>query len=241
MNKRVLKTTIFLCWGFLVAFALLKTVWAEQFAIAISNPRIIEVGNYITNHKWLYYTCHMINTLLTYHFYLCACCKVWHLSWKQYLLCLIPVVVTFIITIYMPQVGMPLGYVIMFTIPYFLKASYKQVVIIYATHIIGQVLIAFIRSQPIDILMVNFATQEICIIDAFVWLLLYYLYSNLYKEDLIMGTAMPPVWGKMGKQIEQEIAKIDKKLATETNPDKIEKLKAKKYEYESMLEDSSEK
>lgn len=31
MNKRVLKTTIYLCWAFLIAFAILKIWFADEF------------------------------------------------------------------------------------------------------------------------------------------------------------------------------------------------------------------
>lgn len=86
---------------------------------------------------------------------------------------------------------------------------------------------------------VNIITQFICGIDMYVWLLLYYLYSNLYKESIIkMGSFAPPLWGKNEKLIKKEIEKIDKKLEVEVDEKKKAKLNEKKAEYENMLSES---
>lgn len=241
MNKRVLKTMIYLCWAFLLAYALLKTVWADAFSVSISNAKIIAIGNFIDKRFWLRQTIYAFTTLLTYHFYLCACCFKWHLNLKETIISLVFIIPVFILNIYVPSVGYILGYLIMFLIPYLLKANYKQVVIIYSTHILGQILISFIRSQPVDLIDINILTQLICVLDMYVWLLLYYLYANIYKENIVMGNLAPPVWGKMSKQVEKEIAKIDKKLEGEKDEAKVKKLLDKRAEYEKMLAEDNGK
>lgn len=50
-----------------------------------------------------------------------------------------------------------------------------------------------------------------------------------------MGAASPPLFGKFDKQIEKKIAKIDEKIAVETDDKKKSKLVEKKAEYEEML------
>ena len=235
MNKKVLRTLIYLCWAFLVAFALLKTVWAEQFAIAVSMPNIIKVGQFIDTHIWLKQIVHCITSLFTYLLYFCACCHKWHLSWKQYLI-LIPIIIGFTyLNWYFPTIMLNFTYIFMFATPFFLKARYVDVVIIFSAHIIGQVAISFIRSQPINLIDVNIVSQLICCADMYVWLILYYLYSNLYKESIIkMGSLAPPVWGKK-EMIEKEIARLEKELAVEKDEVKKVKIQGKIDEFKEEL------
>ena len=235
MNKRVLRTLIYLCWAFLVAFALLKTVWAEKFAIAVSSQSIIRVGSYIDSHIWLKQIVNCLTTLLSYQFYLCACCHKWHLSWKQYLIFTPIIIGLTYLNFYFPAQMVAVNFVFMFVAPIFLKAKYIDVAIVLATHTLGQLAILYIRSQPMALADVNVITQLICCIDCYVWLIIYYLYSNLYKETIIMGAAMPPLFGKLDKQIEKEIAKLDKQIEVEVDEKKKAKLIEKRADYEDML------
>lgn len=235
MNKKVLRALIYLCLAFLVAFALLKTVWAEQFAIAVSSANVVRVGSFIDNHIWLKQLISVFTTLLTYQFYLCACCHKWFLNWKQYLIFTPIIIGLTYLNFYFPAQMVGVNFVFMFVAPIFLKAKYIDVAIVLATHTLGQLAILYIRSQPMALADINIITQLICAIDAYVWLLLYYLYSNLYKETIIMGAIMPPLFGKNEKLIEKEIKKIDDKLAVEQDEKKKAKLTEKRAEYEDML------
>lgn len=238
MNKKVLRTLIYLCWAFLVAFALLKTVWAEQFAIAVSSANVVRVGSFIDNHIWLKQFVNIFTTLLTYQFYLCACCHKWHLSWKRYLI-LVPIIIGLTyLNFYFPMAMVGVNFVFMFVAPIFLKAKYIDVAIVLATHTLGQLAISYIRSAPMFLADMNVISQLICAADMYVWLLLYYLYSNLYKDTIIMGAVAPPLWGKNEKLIKKEIEKIDKKLEVEVDEKKKAKLNEKKAEYENMLSES---
>lgn len=238
MNKKVLRTLIYLCWAFLVAFALLKTVWAEKFAIAVSSDNIIRVGSFIDSHIWLKQFVNLFTTLLTYQFYLCACCHKWHLSWKQYLIFTPIIIGLTYLNFYFPTQMVGVNFVFMFVAPIFLKAKYIDVAIVLTTHTLGQLAILYIRSQPMAFVDVNIISQLICCIDCYVWLVIYYLYSNLYKETIIMGAAMPPLFGKNEKLINKEIEKINNKLAVETDEKNKAKLVEKRAEYEDMLAES---
>lgn len=243
MNKKVLKTMIILCWVFLGAFALLKLIpqLASKFAIAINNEKVVGAGIFIDNRVWLQQIIHLCFTLLTYQFYLCACCKVWKLTLKQYGLALLFIIPNQVLTYFFPQVGSSIAFVIMFCLPCLYKADYRTVAIIFATHVLGQLAISFIRSEPLYMANVNTISQILMCIDQYVWLILYYLYSNLYKENKFMGTISPPLWNKMGKEVKQEIAAVDKKLEKCTDEKKRARLEAKREEYVEMLEqDSSE-
>lgn len=241
MNKRVLKTMIILCWVFLVAYALLKTIpqLANRFVIAVNNERLVKVGAFIDSQVWLQQIVYGLTTLLTYHFYLCACIKRWHLSIKQTIISLVVIIPNQVLTYFYPQIGSVVSFVIMFCLPCVFRADYRTVAIIFATHILGQLAISYIRSQELYLVDLNTITQLVMLLDMYVWLLLYYLYSNLYKEKKFMGTAAPPLWGNMAAQIKKEIANLDKKIAECNNEKKRAKLQEKRAEYEQMLVETS--
>lgn len=127
----------------------------------------------------------------------------------------------------------------MVILPFVLKGDYRTFVIIFTTHIIGQLAISFIRGAEIALVDFNTVSTFICGLDAYIWLLLYYLYSNLYKEKKFMGNFMPPLWGKMGKQIESEIEKLDKQIAECQDEKKRAKLQAKREEFEELRSKTS--
>jgi hypothetical protein len=136
------------------------------------------------------------------------------------------------------MIGVQVSVILMFLLPYLFKATFKDTITIFIAHSVGQLLVAFIRSEPLNLIDVNIATQFICGIDAYFWLVLYYMYSNIYKESLIMGSFMPPFWGNKSREIEKEIAKLDEKIAITTDEKKLAKLKEMRAEYVSMLENT---
>ena len=125
----------------------------------------------------------------------------------------------------------------MVLLPYLYKADYGAFVIILLAHYIGQLLITVIRGEALNELTYNTINITIMMADASVWLLLYYLYSNIYKERIILGNPMPPLWGKMNKQIEEQIKKLDEKIANTTDEKKLKKLNKEREVLIGMLEE----
>lgn len=239
MNKRVLKTTIYLCWAFLIAFAILKIWFADEFAIAITNQHILSTGSFIDARPWLQQIIAWLTTFITYHFYLCACCMKWWLSLKQYILVAVITALTNTLKYYVndSNVTLIVNITIMVLLPYMFKADYGTFVIILLAHYMGQILITVIRGEALNEMTYNSINIIIMMADAYVWLLLYYLYSNLYKERIIMGNWMPPLWGKMGKQIEAQIKKLDEKIANTTDEKKLKKLNKEREILAGMIQE----
>ena len=239
MNKRVLKTTIYLCWAFLIAFAILKIWFADEFAIAITNQHILSAGSFIDARPWLQQIIAWLTTFITYHFYLCACCMKWRLSLKQYILVAVITALTNTLKYYVndSNVTLIVNITIMVLLPYMFKADYGTFVIILLAHYMGQILITVIRGEALNEMTYNSINIIIMMADAYVWLLLYYLYSNLYKERIIMGNWMPPLWGKMGKQIEAQIKKLDEKIANTADEKKLKKLNKEREILAGMIQE----
>lgn len=242
MNKSVLRTMIILCWVFLALYAILKLVpqFASKFVIVVNNEKIVKAGQFIDSRVWLQQIVYGLTTLLTYHFYLCACVKKWHLSWKQYLVLIAIIVATNTIKYYISSLCLIINVLVMVILPFALKGDYRTFIIIFVTHYLGQLAISFIRGAEISLVDLNTVSTFICCLDAYVWLLLYYLYANLYKEKKFMGNAMPPLWGKMSKEIKEEKARLEEKLAVCKDEKKCKKYEAQIAELDKMLADTSD-
>ena len=242
MNKNVLRTMIILCWVFLALYAILKLVpqLASKFVIVVNNEKIVKAGQFIDSRVWLQQMVYGLTTLLTYHFYLCACVKKWHLSWKQYLVLIAIIVATNTIKYYISSLCLIINVLVMVILPFALKGDYRTFIIIFVTHYLGQLAISFIRGAEISLVDLNTVSTFICGIDAYVWLILYYLYANLYKEKKFMGNFMPPLWGKMSKEIKEEKARLEEKLAVCKDEKKCKKYEAQIAELDKMLVETSD-
>lgn len=163
----------------------------------------------------------------------------WRLSLKQYILVAVITVPTNILKYYVndSNVTLIVNITIMVLLPYMFKADYGAFVIILLAHYMGQILITVIRGEALNQITYNSINITIMMADAYVWLLLYYLYSNLYKERIIMGNWMPPLWGKMSKQVEAQIKKLDEKIANTTDEKKLKKLNKEREILAGMLEE----
>lgn len=163
----------------------------------------------------------------------------WRLSLKQYILVAVITALTNTLKYYVndSNVTLIINITIMVLLPYVFKADYGTFVIILLAHYMGQILITVIRGEALNEMTYNSINIIIMMADAFVWLLLYYLYSNLYKERIIMGNWMPPLWGKMSKQIEEQIKKLDEKIANTTDEKKLKKLNKEREILAGMIQE----
>lgn len=71
----------------------------------------------------------------------------------------------------------------------------------------------------------------------------YTTYIQIYiKEKNLWVTLRPPFWDKMNKEINAEIAYLDKKIAECKDTEQRKKYEAKRAEYEEMrIKNSSKK
>lgn len=242
MYKRVLRTMIILCWVFLVAFVFLKTIPALscKFVASINNENIVKIGQFIDGRAWLQQIVFGFTTLLTYQFYLCACIHKWHLSVKQYIVLCIVIAATNTLKYYVPSISLIVNVLIMVVYPFALKSDYRTFIIIFVTHYIGQVILGYVRSEPLNEVSYNTISALVLCADIYVWLLLYYLYSNLYKGEKFMGNVSPPIFDRMSKQIKDEITRLDNKIENCNDEKKLADYKERKAEYEKMLAETSD-
>lgn len=183
MNKKVLKTMIALIMIFLCAFYVLKIFFPEQFVMVIENERLIMIGNYIDKHLWLYIMISCITNFITYWLYLCAVTRKWRLNWKELITVLIVITVTQGLYNLDPTLSSGINIIAMICLPLISKADLGDVAIVFSFNYLSQLLSTLIRSLPLLLTNVNFMTIFLMTLEQYFWLLLFYLYFNLKKEN----------------------------------------------------------
>lgn len=185
MNKKVIKIMIALVMVFLVALYVLKIFFPEQFMMAIQNERIVAFGNMVDNSWWLHEICAIITSFVTYWLYLCACTRKWSLNWKEIVAVLLVIAITH--GLYEWDVNIASGFSIisMFMLPAIFKADLTPTAVTFSFHYTAQLLSTKIRSLPMLLTNVNYATILLMTFECYFWLLLFYLYFNYNKKGVI--------------------------------------------------------
>lgn len=183
MKRRPIILSIYLGWACLIALCIFKVFFPDAFAISVSNPRIILIGNFIDSHTWVEQGLLFLTSYFTFFFYLCACAQSWNLPAKSHIVLTAVTAVLCVIRFVSPSIGMIVDILAMVILPCLFHSTYDQFVVVFALHYVGQILLLLIRSKTVLLIGTDFASQFILSIDAYLWLVLYYLYSNLYKEE----------------------------------------------------------
>ena len=181
MNKKVIKTMIFLVIIELIAWYILKIFFPNEFIMQISNPQIIMVGNYIDSHTWLRVICIYITAFITYFFYICAVCRNKKLDIIEIVLVLIIISISIALEYCLPDLLTIFNVLAMFGLPLLLKADFNTTYKVFAIHTISQYLSLNIRGLNTTTINLNYATFFLMTLECYFWLFLLYLYYN-YKD-----------------------------------------------------------
>lgn len=183
MNKRVLKTMIYLIMSELLVWYILKFFIPEKFVLVINNERIIKAGHYIDTHLWLRIICIYITAFITYWFYIGACCKKLKLNWYHTSIILFIITISVIIWKILPDFIMLYNILAMLGLPLLFKAKFKITYTVFTVHILSQYLSMNIRGLSSLVLNTNYASMFLMTLECYFWLILLYFYNN-YKEDM---------------------------------------------------------
>lgn len=170
-----------LCVAFLAGLYILKIFFPQEFMMSIQNERIIKIGNYIDNHKWLYYICMAMPPYITYVLYCCACSHRLNLKWQEHLIVLAVVILSRAINFYDTNLATALSITSFLFLPAIMKGNIKTSAIVYTIHTFAQALSLSIRDLPIYLINVNFLTSILMVFDGYLWVILCYIIFN-YKE-----------------------------------------------------------
>lgn len=185
MNKKVFKWVIASLWLTLIMFSILKLFLAENFIAVVTNQRIINIGNFIDKNFVAKITADTLIGIFIMHFYLCACKQVWKLSLIEYSIVFVYSILIVFLQSIMPVLATTINLAAPVILPILLKCKWKQTLVIFVLHHVGQLATVFIRSEELYHITANYATAFIFAFDMYLWLGLYYIYSNIYKEETL--------------------------------------------------------
>ena len=153
--------------------------------MVIENEQLIKIGSYIDNHLWLYIIISCITSFITYWLYLCAVTRKWRLNLKELIAVLVVIAITQTLYSFEKTITLASGISIiaMIALPLIDKAKLKDVAIVFSFDYLSQILSTLIRGLPELLTNVNFMTIFLMTLESYFWLLLFYLYFNLKKED----------------------------------------------------------
>lgn len=190
MNKKVIKTMIALVIIFLTGLYVLKIFFPEQFVLSIENERLIAIGNYIDNHKWLAMIFGFILGCSTDYLYFGAVTRRKWIGIKLLLIILIyNMVFVLCYNLISPDIIANYATLIsaisscyMILTPMFFTHRIKELSITYSVNFIAQSLSLNIRNLGVLLVNTNSLIMFIFSIESYLWLLLLFLYFNFKKE-----------------------------------------------------------
>lgn len=174
----------------LVVFYILK-IFFPEFIIGVAElPSIVEFGNYVDTHKWAYYLFNGSISFLGCYLICCTVCRTYKLNIYQTLICLLAIILLFIVQNILPYLYVEFNYSIMLLTPAVcvklnkseLSKAFYPLVFTLLIHWMAQAITIKIRDISLMVSYPNSATFTILVIDAFIWLVLLYMYFN-YKGD----------------------------------------------------------
>ena len=192
MNKRVMQALIILLWLFFILFAVLKIFFGDIFLVFVNNEKFLWLGAVIDSSLPLQFITDVLVSFVLMHFYLCACLKQWRLSLYKYLLFLYYVVFLRYLYLLSTPVASVVDIGAMLVLPFVLGCEKKHSAVVFISHQIGQLFTLFIRSEPVYMASTNYVTQFVVFADMYIWMAIYYIYSNLYKEETLWAFLLHP-------------------------------------------------
>jgi hypothetical protein len=183
MNRKVVSSMLSLCVAYIACCYILKFFFPQEFVLAVSNPRLIAIGNFIDSHKAVDFTCGCFTSFATYWLYTCAVCGRKNLKWWQniILFSMYPLSEAFMLV--SVETTSYFSIFAMLLIPAFVGAELKRTSIIFTFHGVCQLLSISVRGISSRLLSYDFATLFVVGLECYFWLILFYLRFNFYKND----------------------------------------------------------
>lgn len=226
MNKQaILKRMIILCWLLLAACFIIKLFGGNLFEIAVKNERFILLCNFIDGHKILYNAFSFILYYISTVLYLLAASAKKKFTIKENTFITIILLISFTIKCFCLNLGFIFDIILILFLTFKYCKSIKKTIIAIILLNTFQLVSMFIKNIPIEVLNVNFIEGFVLMIDYYIMIILFYLYTNLlrikgviinmgkfgllwFSEDLAQWEAFRATLTKP-----KDIAKADKQIA----------------------------
>lgn len=226
----LIRRLIILSWSILLVCSCIKLLGFNLFSIVCENQRFIAICKYFDNNAIPCYILALFTSfigcaLLT----LSMLCKL-KFSKKELIIFSIGVIVGTTIKTF-TEYGFVGDLIQCFIIPVILMGKkywrYINILILNIVNVVFQLISIYVKDVRFSVFDDNTLVSLILLIDMYIMLLLYYLYTNL-KGDIIMGKFFTWFFGKDSTQLksmkekrEARLAKLDPKK----DADEIENIK----------------
>lgn len=220
----VLRRAINICWILLAICFVMKIFGGNFFDIVCNNEKFVEFCSYVDNHLWCKIIIGSISSYISYSlFYLALARKVWFTR-KETIFIIISVPIFVCLRIPLESnaiITFIINAIQYFGLPFFVKRKDKCIEWFIPRFIYGNILnfvfqLISIITKSIGIKLVtdSFLIGIIWMIDVYIMLALYYLYSNKKKGEKNMGWFASWLFGKTEGQLRNmkanRLAKIEK-------------------------------
>lgn len=181
MNRRVTFSMVVLCLSYLFSCYYLKILFPQDFALVVSNDRILAVGDAIDASPSLTYACAGITSLLTYSLYCCACSGRLRLRVYEYAVIIATIALIRWVSVEDPNLATGIQLASFMFLPYMTRGRLKNCAIVYTIHCLSQSLSLSIRDLPLYFTRVNSAVALVAGSECLVWLVL--MVFLLYRKE----------------------------------------------------------
>jgi hypothetical protein len=151
--------------------------------MAISNDRMIAIGDFIDAHWWATYLCAGIMSFITYYLYCGACSGRMNFTWKEILAMIAVIVVVRVVSIFDNSLSSGIQLSSFLFLPYITKGNLKNCAVVYSVHCVAQGLSLSIRNLPIYFEKVNSIIAIVAGSESYLWLILMFIIYNYKKEN----------------------------------------------------------
>ena len=172
---------VILCISFLFACYYLKIVAPEEFALSISNDRVLMIGDIIDNSLYLTYLTTGITSFVTYYLYCCAACSRIKFRLLELLEIIITVLLVRFLSLYDTALASGVQLASFLFLPAIMKGSLRNSAVTYTVHCVSQGLSLSIRNLPLYFNRINSAVAIIAGSECYVWLIL--MATLFYRKE----------------------------------------------------------
>lgn len=227
----VLRRAINICWALLAIYFIVKIFGGNFFNIVCNNEKFVEFCSYVDNHLWTKIIVGLFSSTITMSFYLLAIAKRRRFDTKEFVIFIVIIAIcvsTRLLLDYTNEyidkfVSWTIDIFQFFILPFLIKHNIlkewyvRRIFIAFVLNLLFQVISMITKNISLGFITSDFLTAIIAIIDLYIMLCLYYLYSNVKKgtrRKTKMGLFFDWLFGKSEAQLSNmkatRLAKIER-------------------------------
>lgn len=222
VKVKLLQRLIIASWLLLAICFIIKICGANIFEIACNNINFINVCNYIDTHIWVKYILGCLSSYCSVSLFILATIRQYKFKVWQRIVVIVTIICGVAIKLWNSYIGLSIDFIQLFILPMvFLGKPNKlwfRIIVGNVLNILFQIISMAIKDINLAIFDDNTFISLILSIDLYIMLFLYYLYSNIRRDN--MGIFFSWFFGKDVTKLE-EIKKANNLKIEKTTNEKV--------------------